>query len=147
MCPPFQSNVVYNVGIVGGNNVGLLNQYANEGYSKGVKALDCIKDKNERIGINFYFEQAELVRFSPVEKTYFMGKPMTFYGSSDFVHVIGPSRSGYRLQMMREYISKIEQESGVYIKDTCSLKAVSVYEEELVKEFHRPRIYTNKHFA
>jgi len=147
MCAPFQSNVVYNVGIVGGNNVELLKQYADEGCRRGVEALDFIKDEGERIGINFYFEQAELVRFSPVEKTHFMGKPMTFYGSDDFVHVIGPSRSGYRLQMISEYISKVEQASKVHIKDTCSHKAVSAYEEELGKEFRRPRVYTNKHFA
>jgi hypothetical protein len=147
LCAPFLSNVVYNVGIVGGNNLTLLQEYAQIGITNGIKALKFIKDAYEVKDINFYFEQAELVRLSPVERTHFLGTPMRFYECPDFLHVITPNRSGYRLQMTSEYIRQAEQLSGIYMKDVCSATAIALYDKELATEFARSRMYTNRHFA
>jgi hypothetical protein len=135
LCEPFMSRIIYNAGFIGGNDVDKLNKYSVYGCENAKKAFEIIDKKERQIicYLNFYFEQSEIVRFSPVSSTSFLGSYHEFVGSPDYSHFIGPLRSGKNLANNFKYLKEVEVKSGIYMEDVCSDEAMEKMRKEIKK--------------
>ena len=135
LCEPFMSQLVYNVGFIGGNDIVKLNNYSTYGCKNAKEALKLL-DKKEKAAIahlNYYFEQSEIARFSGVSSTYFLGSVNQFIGSPNYTHFVRSLRHGKNLANNLKYLKEVEKKSGIYIEDTCCDEAIKVMAKEIAK--------------
>lgn len=135
LCEPFMSNLLYNAGFIGGNDVSKLHQYSTYGCKNAKEALKLL-DKKEKAAINhlnFYFEQCEIVRFSSALDTYFLGDAHQFVGASNYSHFINFLRNREPLVSNLNYLKEVETKSGIYIEDVCSDEAIEKMRKEIKK--------------
>lgn len=135
LCEPFMSNFVYNAGFIGGNNIEKINKYSVYGCKNANEAFNIINKKEKQIinHLNFYFEQCEIVRFSPVRNTYFIGDCHEFVGSPNYSHFVNPLRFGENLVSKFKYLKEVEEKSGIYMEDVCSDEAIEKVRKEIKK--------------
>ena len=136
LCEPFMSGLLYNAGFIGGNDLDNLHNYSTYGCKNAKEALKLLDTKEKRAinHLNFYFEQCEIVRFSPAIDTYFLGSQHQFVGSSNYSHFINFLRYGKALANNIDYLKQVEKKSGIYIEDTCSDEAIKAMAKEIAKE-------------
>jgi len=135
LCDPFMSEVTYNAGFLGGNDLERLNKYSIYGSQNAKRAFEIVDKKEKEIiyCLNFYFEQCEIVKFSPVPNTSFLGSYHQFLGSPNYSHFIGPLRNIEDLANNFKYLKEVEVKSGIYMEDVCSDEAMEKMRKEIKK--------------